>query len=574
MELDDVTRKYYRRLHILPRTNVLIITYALLIVILSLINSDNILSLNSVIANLFNYSIIGLLLPILYSILAVSRLFNLRRVIGLSLAVMIASLPAEIVFYRLIGLRGTGIVAISGFIFIILSVFINPIVAVPLATLPTLVVFYVINELIMESFRGDLVLTALTIQMISITVGLTYIVFLENLGKDYGYSPIRIMRAFINTWLTGNPLRLENEFGKYTMIDDLKVKVIMIEREGAEDIALIFPTLHYGPFRNVGSAKFIYHLQSLLEPRIKPFIFHTPGSHEHNLVSSDDSERIAKLIHNAINDTYKYECKLNMCKPYRVKLSNGWESFTLNGPTFIALFLVNKRVGNDDLPYELWNLIESTGGDKKELLIKAIADSHSFKGPKVSDVSEVKDLIFEVMRNHSCSKGEGFYVGYGEGKASTSECRGLCNGLVRALTIKFNDGSRYALVYIYGNNMDGKFRRKLEKLIGSLGIIDAEIITPDDHSCAASIKESPYDIVSECRSLVNAVRKALTSAINNEVRAKYSTLEVVIKNVKFVGHKIFDIAYSVQGVARVAEHMLMLALALLNLLPILFLFIK
>ncbi|OYT44455.1 MAG: hypothetical protein B6U85_10010, partial [Desulfurococcales archaeon ex4484_42] len=130
------------------------------------------------------------------------------------------------------------------------------------------------------------------------------------------------------------------------------------------------------------------------------------------------------------------------------------------------------------------------------------------------------------------------------------------------------------LVYIYGNNMDGKFRRKLEKLIWSLGITDAEIITPDDHSCAASIKESPYDIVSECRSLVNAVRKALTSAINNEVRAKYSTLEVVIKNVKFVGHKIFDIAYSVQGVAKVAERMLMLALALLNLLPILFLFIK
>jgi len=574
MELDDITRKYYRRLHILPRTTILVITYILLIVILSLINCDNILSLNSLMTNAINYFIIGLLLPALYSVLAISKLFNLRRVIGLSLAVIIASLPAEIIFYRLIGLRGAGIVAVSGFIFIILSVFINPVVAAPLATLPTLAVFYVMNELVMESFRGNLLLTALTIQMVSITVGLIYLVFLENLGRDYGYSPIRIMRAFINTWLTGNPLRLENEFGKYTMIDDLKVKIIMIERKGAEDIALIFPALHYGPFRNVGSARFIYHLQSLLEPRVKPFIFHTPGSHEHNLVSSDDSERIAKLIHNAINDTYKNECKLDMCKPYRVKLSNGWESFALNGPTFIALFLVNKRIGNDDLPYELWNIVESVNRCGGELLVRAVADSHSFKGPKVNDVNEVRDVIINTLSNYSCNEGEEFYVGYGEGVASVTECRGLCDDLVRVLTIRFSDGSRYALVYVYGNNMDGEFRKKLEDIVKSYGIVDAEIITPDDHSCAASIRESPYDIVSECKSLINAVREALINAINTEVRAKYSTLEVVIKNVKFVGHKIFDIAYSVQGVARVAERMLILALMLLNVLPLLFLFIK
>lgn len=106
------------------------------------------------------------------------------------------------------------------------------------------------------------------------------------------------------------------------------------------------------------------------------------------------------------------------------------------------------------------------------------------------------------------------------------------------------------------------------------GVTDVEIITPDDHSCAASIRESPYDIVSECESLVKAVTEAVRNAISTEVRAKYSTLEVVIKNVKFIGHKIFDIAYSVQGVVRIAERMLILSLTLLNILPTLILFIK
>jgi len=576
MELDYITRKYYKRLHILPRPSTLVLLYIALIIGLGIVNSGNFLSINHIMSSLMKYSILGLLLPALYAILLVSKVFNVKRVVGLSMAVLIASLPAEIIFYWLIGLRGLGILSTTGFIFIILSVFVNPALAVPLATVPTLIIFILINGISTGIVRGDLFITALTVQSLSLTAGLMYLLFLEDLGRKYGYSPVRIIRAFINTWFTGNPLKLESEFSRYSSsVGDLRVKIVTINREYSESLALIFPTLHFGPFRNIGSSRFIYHLQDLLEPRIKPFIFHTPGSHEHNLVSSEDSERIAKAINNAIDEVYRIESSFNMCKPYRVRASNGWESFVLNGPTFIALFLVNKKLGNDDLPYELWSVLNSVGENvDNNILLTAIADSHSFKGPKVEDVSEVMDVITRALNKYSCNSGEEFYSGYGEATASVSECRGLCNDLVRVLTLRFKDGSRYALIYIYGNNMDGAFRLKLERVVKDMGVDDVEIVTPDDHSCAASIKETPYDIVSECASLLRAVKLAISEAIANEVKSSYSTMELIIKGVKFVGGNIFKIAYSLHDVGRLAERMLLLILILLNLLPTMFIFIK
>ena len=566
-----MTRKYYKRLHIFPRLYVLSCIYVALLLALSVINSNGIANIP---LSIMQYFMIGASLPLLYSILLITKVFNVKRVLALSLVVIISSLPAEIIFYRLTELKGVGLLADSGFIFIILTVFVNPVAAALFSVVPTLIVFHLVNNMVHTMITNNLFITSLTAQSLSLTIGVIYIAFLEHLGKDYGYSPVRIMRAFLNTWFTGNPLKLENEFRKFTSVEDLKVKVILIKREFAETIALIFPTLHYGPFRNVGSARFIYHLESYLEPRIKPFIFHTPGSHEHNLVSSKDSERIAKLIHNAIDEVYKIEAKLDLCRPYRVSLSNGWEAFVLNGPTFIALLVINKLVGNDDLPYELWNYIEGIEIKGRDPIIKAIADSHSFKGDKEVAIKDLKNLIDKAVSKYSCREGEEFFVGYGEGVASLSECRGLCNSLVRVLTFKFKDGKRYALVYIYGNNMEGEFRKLLENEIKNLhNITDVEIVTPDDHSCAASIKESPYDIVSYCKSLVEAVKQALSEAVSNESKAKYSTLEVIIKNVRFVGSKIFDIAYSLKFIGREAERVLLFIILLLNVLPIIFTFI-
>ena len=63
----------------------------------------------------------------------------------------------------------------------------------------------------------------------------------------------------------------------------------------------VFPTTHFGPFRSIGSSRFIYRLEDVLGSRYQLLVFHTPESHDRNLVSSDDVEELVKYVNNHID---------------------------------------------------------------------------------------------------------------------------------------------------------------------------------------------------------------------------------------------------------------------------------
>ncbi len=569
MELDSFITKYYRTLFILPNTYILLSTYFGLIVILTLITSLTLeihTYLQNFLTNLKYYLVFSLTLLVLYLVSApLSVTLNAKRVLGLVIFMVLITYPAEITSALGLKIKGLGVLLGSGALLVILQAFTSLGTALLLSSIPPFLTYIVTNYICLNYLNMRLLTIALCSEIASLVLGIQCILGMENLGKELGYSPLKAARAFLKTWLTGIPGSLEKELSRGPLIEDLKVKIIILLRNSLEPIALIFPTLHFGPFRNVGSARFIYQLEERLEPRLKTLVFHTAGSHEHNLVSSEDSEKIAKIVSNAIDNYHEIMFKFRMCRPYRVKGRNGWEAFVLNGPTFIAIFLVNKLKGNDDLPYVLWKIIEE---NPRAPLLAAIADSHSFKGPREVLIDELIELINNVYTRYSCTDGEKFYIGYGEGHALVSECEGLCYDLVKVITLRFSDNERYGIIYIYGNNMDGNFRLELEKIAKDLGLKDVEVVTPDDHSCAASFKETPYSIVKKSPSLINAVRKAIEEAIANEVEGSYTTLEVVVKDVKFVGDLVFDITRSLGIVASRFKRVFSLLILTINVIPV------
>jgi predicted neutral ceramidase superfamily lipid hydrolase len=562
MNAEDIARKYYTRLFILPRGERLLIIYVGIFAVVGLINSIPPFSLSNTLRTVIQYLILGSVLPIIYSPLLATKIFNPKRIVGLSGVMFLVSLPAELVFPRLLGFRGIGLLASSGLAFTILSAFYGTAFSVLVSTLPPLLAFKFVNDYLGTYVNNLALMAAIATEALSLILGSAYLIIVEAKGRKFGFSPIAMTRAFLKTWFTGDPVKIENELTRYSETGTLKVKTILIERKGDDPLALIFPTLHYGPFRNIGSARFIYHLESYLEPKFKPFIFHTPGSHEHNLVSSEESEEVAKIIHTTISKYASILAPQNLCEPYRVR-NDGWEAFVLPLSYSFAAFIENTREGGDDLPHDLWEIIEK---DSRAPLMVALADSHAFKGERILNVDIFKPLINKILMNNQCSESHNVLIGYGEA-FSTSILRGICNPKVKSMTININ-GRRYAIIYIYGNNMDGKYRNKLIKLVKSYGIIDAEIVTPDDHSCAASFKETPYDIVSESESLTKAVEESLRNAINSEAEANFSTLEVIIEGVKFMGEKIWDMMRGLDTLGKLSEKLLVITAVLVNIAPV------
>ncbi|MCS7109162.1 MAG: DUF2070 family protein, partial [Sulfolobales archaeon] len=224
-------------------------------------------------------------------------------------------------------------------------------------------------------------------------------------------------------------------------------------------------------------------------------------------------------------------------------------------------FFTNIHQGNDDLPFSIWRKTEDIFKVNRELNIVAIADSHSAKGPPIKDGEELLHLVERIGSVNKCVEEE-VYVGYSE--VSGLGCRELCYDKVKVLSFRFSSGEKYALVYLYGNNVDLETRNNITNLMKSLGYNESLVVTPDDHSCAASFKERPYYVVSGCSSLYEAISRAVEKASENESRARYVTLENIFHEVELAGQNIWRLTSLIEDLGRTAMRTLLTTIALSN----------
>lgn len=568
MSIEWITRKYYGRLNILPRRRFLLLIYVGLITLTGSLNTTD-YTPNNILRSIVAYFVLGSVLTLIYLPLMFTKLFNTKRVLGLSLVTFATSLVAELLFYRLIGLRGLGLVVASGFVLIILSVFTSLSLSIVVSTLTPILTFTLVNTLLLnQALSHTHLINAILVEFASVTLGILFIYYIDSRGRRLsGISPIAALRAFLNTWFTGDSGSLELLFNDIGTSEAVEVKNIIFKRAKGPHIAMVFPRIHFGPFDEVGSSSFIHYLDNELEPEFKVFTFHTSGSHEHNLASSKDAMKVAHEVAENIRKSLNVDGEGVLCTPYRVKLGDGWEAFTLNSKDFLATIVVNKVQGNDDIPYQVWDLLNS---DRTRSLATMVVDAHSCKGSKVFDPNLLKPLLDKVLDYYDCAEVSSFRVGYGESRAS-STCVELCDTRVKTLTINV-EGKRHGLIYIYGNNVDKNFRIKLDKILSNLTYLnDFEIITPDDHSCAASMSESPYEVVKECHGLVEAIVDSVMKAVDNEVPATYRVVDFRLDNIKVVGDKVFTIMESLNTLAGKTEKGLVVLMLLFNLLlPLLY----
>ncbi len=561
MDSEDVVRRYYTRLFLLPKAYVLGIIYLTVTSVIAVADVLPSSSARDYIDALASYLKAFTLLLTLNVVLTRSKTLNLKRVLGLTTILIILFSIPEVVFHRLLGLKGLGILASTGLSLLVLPAFINAIRSITASVVPQLITYLIINNAFNDHLMSYLI-KALAIQVTSAAASILTLTLIEFKGRSLlGIKPIRLLKSFLASWFSRDAEVLESEFMQYSEGSEVLIRLVLIRRDWDEDVLLVFPTLHYGPFRNVGSSRFIYHLEELLGSRYYVYVFHTPGSHERNLASSTYSEDIARYLNSNVDYLLRGLVEFNPCMPYTV-VSNGWTAYVIPFPTGLIAFLSNTSQGADDLPYEVWGIIDGFKGT----YVNAVVDTHSFKGPRQYDLSIFRELLSKVFSNLKCIEVTDFAVGHGESYVE-GVCRGLCYNKVKALVMSFN-GVKHALVYIYGNNMDGVFRGRLASEVMSLGINHVEIVTPDDHSCAASLKESPYDIISYCNSLIDAVKWAVNNALQNMSKAKMLTADVILTNVKLVGSKVWDMVKALEVLGQATYKYVATSIALMMLTPL------
>ncbi len=564
MDAEGTVSRYYRLLTLAPGKRVTsLLLLATVLATRALATSLPTGDVGVYVSNAALYMLEALLLVLLLTPLRSTRVFNIKRTINFAASLLLMTLPAEVLLSRLGSLRGVGLSAGSGIALFVLSGLYELRVAVPFSILPVMAV-PLIGGLAIGYGLHELLVSVAFLGLASLAIGSLVLHSVERLGRSKGVSPLGSAKAFLRTWLTGDRGHLEEAVRSLGVTDRVRIRALVFRREQDKPIALVFPDIHFGPFRDVGSARFPYLLEESLGPTVEAFVFHTPGSHERNLATFSESYEKAKAVASSIASYYGQLVGYGMCKP-RVLRNGEWEAFVLRGPTAAVFFLTNTLRGSDDLPYGVWKMVEEALGGERGLNLVAVVDTHSAKGPRVDSEEELSGLVKKLGGVGECVEEE-IYVGYGE--AVGTGCRELCYDKVKALAIRFSDGERYAIVYLYGNNVDAQARREIVSRLERLGYRNPIVVTPDDHSCAASFKERPYYVVSGCPGLYEAVNRAVERASESEARTDYVTIEHVFHDAELAGWNIWKLASLVDDLGRVALRLFLAIVVSVNLLAL------
>ncbi len=369
-----------------------------------------------------------------------------------------------------------------------------------------------------------------------VAVSLLYYAYLWNINrkgkKIVGITSFTILRPFMKAIMEKDSVPLDNLFDKIGEEKEINIALVKVG-----DKFFVLPQIHFGIFGSQGSARLPYKVESVVKDAI---VFHGPGSHEINLATSKETDRVVKLIEEKVK--YKQnDWRKSAFAGIEFNRVSNFDVTTLRFSDFSISLLERPTYGIDDLPGDLWDVIMKNNS--------FVIDTHNTFLTRGFDKVEINEL-----RNFLgyTSKGieKKLYLGYSEGKLPF-ECEGYCNKRFRVIVI--GDGERkVAIVYFYANNAEHETRECVVR--SGDGLVDRTImVTPDDHSCAGSSMLTTYLPARPCKGLEHLVREHIEKSISSmkEVDEIYYT--VVKTRAKTVGKVISSMLEGLEKVGRYAS---------------------
>ena len=530
MSKEELARRFYSKLTVLPSNRVIVSIVVFDILVAGLAVSLVRWSIKPIVA----YTLSGLAYILTLLVLLSKPPFNYRRVLGLAsytlsigLIVELLALPSGI--HGLLFTSGTSLAYVA-----MVGLVTGGATAVTFSITAPMIA-YAVLALTLQQPLVDVIANIL-VAFTGLTVYATYMKLINRRGRHWGFQPLELARAFLVNWLSNIAEPMETILSSLSKPRNARIRILVLNRNSREPIALVLPEIHYGPFRNVGSSMMVYFIEEYMKEKgYNTIVLHGPGSHEHNLPTAKYSRQIALRIAEEFT-----RAKPQILKPIGfTRLRHGeWEGLVQLYDKLLLLFVTRSK-GIDDLPSKLLDLVDSFSS--KTGVDVMLVDSHNSYTREEFNGNEVLGLIDKA---YSILREQGSYsklrVGYGESYVDNYQEYGLCNGRVRSIVFSFN-GKLMGITYLYGNNMQPQTRLKLRDIVLRQGILDDyEPLTPDDHTCTATLVEHPYIPVRFGEKLGESVLESIRKAIEDLDEAKPEYYQFRIDNVRYVGDGIYD----------------------------------
>lgn len=304
------------------------------------------------------------------------------------------------------------------------------------------------------------------------------------LGLSLGGRGLSYARAAILAWADDNYTLLESVINGVRQQIEWNALIFEAERG---TVGLVEPGIHYGPFRGVGSSRFPYYLLEASNWQLYPL--HGCGSHERNAVSSTESAEYAKRI---AETALKSSRKCTPIRPIRIEAGH-WRGFLIGCVDKPFLFATS-TIGVEDVPCDAVPLRDSM----------VFIDMHNFEidKPRLDHL----DVLVKKAYTARIPCHEGLLCCWKLVKIDEKLARSLNMCSPWLLYIKYAcSGESFEAVILPANNIAPEAAKRYQEELEGINLI-----TIDDHSCAAAIEEgvAPLSYNPRLTEVVNEARRS------------------------------------------------------------------
>ncbi len=335
--------------------------------------------------------------------------------------------------------------------------------------------------LIVLSATGHLYLYPAVTGLLAMALMMAFLLRLEGLKTRRGVPALRLLRAFLKTWVGHNPEDLEGYFSSYANKERVATDV-MVAEGGQNKVVFVLPGVHPGPFYPVGSynlSELIY--RALADEGASPVVLHGTGGHERNTPANSQAASYAAEISGFVSSLNASERMMRGPVYDKIGITNITSMAFGKG---ILSILSNSPFLSDDLDPK--TITEASDVASKLGFTLSMIDAHNSVDGESRPQTQITKDAWEAMFTRLLALPErAFSIGFASStKTNLKLGPDVSEGGINVALFSTQE-SKNALVCADSNNAVSCLRERIAEALGKDGIGFLELCTSDTHSSAA-----------------------------------------------------------------------------------------
>jgi putative membrane protein len=365
---------------------------------------------------------------------------------------------------------------------------------------------------------------------------------LNRMGKQaVGLQSVTLFRAFMLNWVSNLNEPFEELLEKLGEEREVEVSLMRFGSSRTKTVVVV-PSVHPGPFKNIGSSLLPAMLKADLEKEFRcvACVPHGLFGHEYDLASQLQNRKVIADVEECLRSL---ESQDQDASPF-VTVNNGVATAccqVFGKSAFISFTLAPNTI--EDLPEELGGFVREEA-EKRGLDVCVVVNAHNSidrTAEMQESLASLKDVATKCLDEALSLKQSSFQVGVASVLPREFSLEdGMGSGGITVFVVKSGE-QKAAYVVIDGNNMISGLRERILSSLPSMGIDEGEIFTTDTHAVSALVlNEQGYHPVGEAidsEKLISYIRDATRSALANMENVGISCRSIKVPSVKVVGAK-------------------------------------